>query len=299
MSASSQSYPQARVRLSPLTITEVVVPGEPARVRRLGKSRIYYFAAAGAISGILAGVAAATNAWIPAWIGSETGNSGVSAAVVAALPRGPRDFGSARAITSGLTGRLVTEWRDRPSYRLLIEPSDPAQQQEFALAVTDSPRPLSVALQLVDASGNALCGQDVVVRFDAERAALNAAGANGASAGPAPAPAALEQVKAQESARENGREIFDNQIGDDGQITGLNAQGQMPCSLQAYETAASWNLSPDFPSIAEQAELLRAQTESTAQKTAPAHKPETDKKPEVHKLTASLDGFLLPKAAVR
>ncbi len=297
MSASSQSYPRTEARFTPLTITEAPVDRAPSKLL-LGKSSVYSYAVAGTLVGVLAGVAIGTSTWIPGWLNSKTTPATPHPAAIAAPPGGPKDLGSVNAIAAGLKGRLVTEWHEKPSYRLLIEPSDPARQEEFALAVTSSPRPLSVAFQLVDSTGTALCGQDVVLRFDAERAAMGAA-AGGASQAQ-PTSAEIDQLKAQESARERGRDIFDNEIGDNGQITGLDARGEMPCSAQAYQSAASWTLAPDFPSVAEQAELLKQQTESTAaQKAAPAHKPETGKKTEVHKLTASLDGFLLPKPAGR
>lgn len=297
MSASSQGYPRPAIPVKPLTITEVKI--EPAR--GIGISNIYYYAAAGTGFGLLAGVVFATTAWNLHWKSTPQGPAKpANAAAIASGPRGPRDFGSVSAIASGLKGHLTTDWQEKPSYRLVIEPSDPARQGEFALAVTGSTRPLSVAFQLVDSTGNALCGQDVVVRFDAARAALNAPAATNGAARNEPMQAALDQLRAKELARENGRDIFDNEIGDDGQIAALNAQGQMPCSAQAYQNAASWTLAPDFPSVAEQGELVKQQTESTAsQKVAPARKTSAGKKPEVHKVTASLDGFVAPSAAGR
>jgi hypothetical protein len=291
MSASSQSYPASALPLKPLTITEVEI--EPAPL--LGPSKIYFYAAAGTAFGILFGAAIAASLWLPNWLAqpSAMANAGVPAPAPVA-PQGPRDFGSVKAIVAGLNGHLTTEWREKPTYTLVIEPSAPAQQPGFALAVTASPRPLSVGFQLLDRTGAVVCGQDVVVRYDASHAAaLNAANPNSdaknnasktaGTQGSAEAEEALGRVEAQEMSRERGRDIFENEIGDDGQIVAIDAQGAMPCSKQAYDSAASWSFSADFPSVAEQADLLKRETETEAtQKAAPARKPETGKKAEAH-----------------
>jgi len=305
MSASSQSYPRPAIQFSSLTITEVEI--EPSPV--LGKSRIYLFAAAGAALGVLLGVAAATSSSLPGWLAqlrgaAKAGNPAPAAgtlsagtlaavapgtvALTAVAPRGPRDFGSVNAIVAGLRGHLTADWNGKATYRLAIEPSDPAQQAGFAMAVAGSQRPLSVGFQLMDSTGAVLCGQDAVVRFDAARAAANsAAGKDGAVS--RSGSSALEQLEAQETARESGRDIFENEIGDDGQIAAIDAQGSMPCSQQAYASAASWSFSADFPSVAEQAEMLKQQTQTTAeQKGAPARKPASGKKADAHRLTVGI-----------
>jgi hypothetical protein len=290
MSASSQSYPASALPLKPLTITEVEI--EPAPL--LGPSKIYFYAAAGTAFGILFGAAIAASLWLPNWLAqpSAMANAGVPAPAPVA-PQGPRDFGSVKAIVAGLNGHLTTEWREKPTYTLVIEPSAPAQQPGFALAVTGSPRPLSVGFQLLDRTGAVVCGQDVVVRYDASRAALNAASGNSDSRNNAPKTAGTQgsaaagdaqgRLEAEEMSRERGRDIFENEIGDDGQIEAIDAQGAIPCSKQAYDSAAAWSFSADFPSLAEQAELLKRETETEAtQKAAPARKPETGKKAEAH-----------------
>ena len=287
MSASSQSYPRPVRRLSPLTITEVEIKPSPL----LGPNKIYLYAAAGTAVGILLGVAIVSGLSLPRWLAQAGGTTKAADPSPAAnAPRGPRDFGSVNAIVTGLKGHLTTEWNEKPSYKIVIEPSDPAQQAGFALALTGSPRPLSVGFQLLDSTGAVLCGQDVVVRFDALRAAaLNAANAaNGevktaGAPGAAAAEGALDQLEAQEMAREHGRDIFENEIGDDGQIEAIDAQGAMPCSMQAYNSATSWSFSADFPSVAEQAESLKRETQiEAAQKASSARKPGAGKKPEAH-----------------
>jgi hypothetical protein len=67
----------------------------------------------------------------------------------------------------------------------------------------------------------------------------------------------LAALTAQETAREQGADIFQNQIGPDGQIEAINAQGEISCSKRAYEKATSWSFTPNFPSVAEQDEWLK------------------------------------------
>jgi hypothetical protein len=286
MSASSQSCPAAALPFKPLTITEVEI--EPSPV--LGTSKLYLYAAAGTALGVLFGVAVAATAHIPGLLPKAKNRAlVVNPASVLRVPPGPRDFGSMNAVAAGLSGHLTMEWKEKPSYRLVIEPSDPAQQAAFAMAVAGSPRPLSAGFQLKSAAGAVLCSQDVIVRYNPAATA-----ANGDPAGD------LEQLKAQETTRERGRDIFENEIGDDGQIAAIDAQGNMPCTQQAYASATGWSFSADFPSVAEQSELLKqASGPAAAQKDAAPRKSNAAGKSEEHGLTASLDGFVVPQAAGR
>lgn len=295
MSAPSQSYPQSysatALPFAPLTITEVDV--EPSPV--LGKSKIYLYAAAGTAFGILLGVAVASSPSLPGWLAKMTGATAAESLTpgpeprgqfaargeeAAGSPRGPRDQGSVQAIAAGLSGRLATDWRDGARYRLSIEPADASLLPGFAMAVTSSPRPLSIGFELLDSAGAVLCGQNAVLRFDAARAAIeNAGGDSGA----------IARLEAQELAREHGHDLFENVIGDNGQIAAIDVQGKMPCSQHALESAASWTFAADFPSVAEQAELLRgAGGPATAQSPAPAAKLSMGKKAETRETRASL-----------
>lgn len=296
MSASSQSFPRPSLSFTPLTITEVEV--EPSLV--LGTSKIYLFAVAGTALGILCGVVFATTSWLPGRLAGWRYQvpSAVQAEAATKGPHGPRDFGSVKAIAAGLKAHLKTDGKDNPSYSLEIEPGDLEQQPGFAMAVTAPPRPMSVAFQLLDSTGTVLCGKDIVVRFDAARAAAaraqaarNAeAAANGEPIEP------VEQMEAREQVRERGRDIFGIEIDRDGQISAITAQGKMLCSNQDYEHAVSWNLTPDFPSVSEQIALAK---QDAGPKDAQAHKSSSAKSKEARKETAQLDGLLMPAAARR
>ncbi|MGA9071182.1 MAG: hypothetical protein WB424_13050 [Terracidiphilus sp.] len=208
---------------------------------------------------------------------------------------GRYDLGVTRSKAAGLKGHLFVEWDKRVKYRLTIEPEDADRLAGFALAVTSSSRPLAVNLQLQDDQGFALCGKDVLLKFDARgAAALNAPAP--AAAAVADPPAALPAVQpaqsidfakldAQEAAREKGQDLFQNQTGADGQIANLSAQGEIPCSKSAYQKAAAWSFTPDFPSLAEQDALLKRQQDllnpppPPPPPTAPARKKKVTLKP--------------------
>jgi hypothetical protein len=229
----------------------------------LGKSRIYSYAASGTLLGVVLGVAITSGPSLPVWRAGAADrahseavpaqpathppSSAGSGTVV--TPEQPRDLGGAQALASGLDGQLTTKWNNGLDYRLTIEPTSQSLRPGFALAVTSSPRPLSVGIELLDSAGTALCGRDIVVRFDPTLGKSGGGDGN-----------AVELLKQQELAREHGRDIFENQIGDDGQIAAIGAQGRMPCTQQAYSAAASWTLSADFPSVSEQGELLKSET---------------------------------------
>jgi hypothetical protein len=184
-------------------------------------------------------------------------------------PEGRYDLGPATSSAAGLKGHLFVEWDKKLDYRLTIEPDDAARQAAFAAAVASSPHPLSVEIHLQDSGGFVLCSREILLKYDPKNAiglvppTPEAQGVKAdAQATPSAPPAQAAdpaQAEAQEAAREKGKEIFKNQVGPDGQITGLSAQGEMPCTARAYENAVAWSFSPNFPAIAEQGQLVERQ----------------------------------------
>jgi hypothetical protein len=157
-------------------------------------------------------------------------------------PNGRYDLGPVSSDANGLKGRLYLQWEKKLQYRLTLEPGDPDQQAGFALAVTGSKEPLSVRINLLDVKGFALCGKDILLQYSAP---------NGQAA-----PGAGQQ---NEAAREQGRDLFQNQIAADGRITAINAQGDLSCSAKDYEQAEGWSFTTNFPALAAQQKILKEQ----------------------------------------
>ncbi len=185
----------------------------------------------------------------------------------------PGDLGPGIVAASGLRGHLDTRWdgdakTGRLVYQLRIEPMEDRWGAGFSKAITASPVPLSVNIRLLDQTGFALCGKEVDFRFDPQHAevpvSVSPIGANGKKLSLAERGAALEaarqsqvtQMQAAETTREQGKDIFQNQASDEGQVTAVNAQGALPCSPDQYKRANYWDFNTNFPTLAEQADLL-------------------------------------------
>jgi hypothetical protein len=187
---------------------------------------------------------------------------------------GPYDLGPVTSSAVGLRGHLYTRWDKKVEYRLSFAPSAPEQQTGFALAVAHSPRPLSIAIHLQDAQGFALCSRELVLKYDggepsAAPGAPNPDATGGKAnvanlAGDPPAHGTQDLLAAQEAERELGKEVFKNEIGPDGQIMGIDAQGEIPCPEKVYANASSWSFTTNFLTLAEQAELVKHQEEAQA-----------------------------------
>ena len=254
------------------------------RLRKFAENPVRVYAAAGIGLGILFGIILGVFVW----------NSS---------PEGRYDLGAAHSSAAGLKGHLFVEWDKKLKYRLTIEPEEGDRQAGFALAVTSSPRPLAVSLHLQDSQGFVLCSRDVLLKWNARGAeALTAPAPESlaikpdAAAAPAVQPAQttdFTKQDEQEAARERGQDLFQNQTGADGMIAGLGAQGEIPCSKSAYEKAALWSFTPDFPSLAEQDALLKRQQELLAPPSpvpAPAPPAARKKKATLKPLPYTIEG---------
>jgi len=217
---------------------------------------------------------------------------GLAFALIALRPNGrsnPYDLGSVVSNADGLTGHLILNWTDKLHYHLVVEPSDPLKLAQFSLAASSPPRPLSFDIELKDSAGSGLCNRTIVLKFDPKQAAAFAAANSAPQDGAEDAsPESSSQIgqgvdiakaEALELKREYGQDIFQNAVGPDGQIDSISSEGEMPCSRQAYERATSWSFSPDFPTLDEQAALLKRQ----AAANNPTEEASTDKAPAPHR----------------
>jgi hypothetical protein len=249
------------------------------RLRRFAQNPVRVYTAAGIGLGIFFGIIAIAIFW---HIESEDGRY---------------DLDVAHSSAAGLKGHLFVEWDRKVKYRLTIEPEDAKRQTGFALAVSNSPRPLSVSVQLQDSQGFVLCSGDVLLKYDARNAEALTATTSRASAlkaNPAAAPTDqsaqwtdFAKLEGQELEREMDKDLFQNQIGPDGTISAIAAQGEIPCSKSAYLKAMTWSFTTNFPSLAEQDALLKRQQEVLAPPPPPSAR---KKKPMLPPLPYTIEG---------
>ena len=264
--------------IEPLPAVEPPPTVEPPKRKA---NLLFLIIAIGAGVGILLGIAIAAITWNEA---KPTPPPGPIVAQEPSLPHETKDLGTVTSNTVGLQGHLITKWDDKLEYSLVIEPNDPAHLAGFALAVSDPPRPLSIVVELKNFAGFVLCRQNIVLKYDAGKAAALAAaraknlagkshGSNISSDQDNQA-AGLDQLEAQEAERERGKDIFRNQTGPNGQIESIRSQGEIPCPAIAYGSVAYWSFTPNFPAVDEQDELLkrRANATSPSSKTPAARK---------------------------
>ena len=175
------------------------------------------------------------------------------------------DMGSVTSTSNGLKGHLITNWGNRLSYKLSIEPSDASQLDAFVTAINNPPQPVSVSLQLKDVGGSVLCDTPILLKYDplknipnvvtrddsASNSGAKNAKINESVQTQAEVERALNNARlvGQELSREHGKDIFQPVKGEDGQISSIAAQGTLPCSKKQYQSAASWAFVTNFPSV--------------------------------------------------
>jgi hypothetical protein len=164
------------------------------------------------------------------------------------------DLGAGISQASGLRGHLVTRWQSKTQYMLKIEPLDPRDADRFASVTAHPSKPIAIDIRLIDSSGFALCGKQIVLPYEAKKV-----------------------VEA------NGADVFTNILGADGKVEALWAQGTLPCSRDQYKHFDYWDLSTNFPTLAEQERALgdrgAESPQSASEARAAAKRRQTAKKP--------------------
>jgi hypothetical protein len=216
-----------------------------ARVRKFAENPIRVYAAIGVGLGVFFAVILISFLW-------QSDNF-----------EGQYDLGVYISSGAGLSGHLYTQWEKKPLYRLTVEPIYADQRAGFAQTAAYPLRPLSIEIRLQDTRGFVLCARTIALKYEPGRT----------EAGKTPLSALAQAndklLDEQEAKWESGKDVFQNQIGGDGQITSISAQGALSCSKEAYAKATSWSFLPDFPSLAEQAAWLKRQTELQADTERP------------------------------
>ena len=233
--APAASEPVAGAQITGAPELQPVAPAPPLKI-----DTMYIYAAVAAIIGVLAGLVVAVIFWGPSGHNS------------------PYDLGTIVYSDDGITGQLILTWDKNFGYRLVVGPNDPVRMAGFSQAVNNAPRPFSVDIQLKDSKGSVLCGKTILLKFDPRKAAeLAATDGSAASDSAAQVAHALDiaSAEAQELTREHDQDVFQNDLDREGQTETITAQGEMPCPKQAFDRTTSWNFSPNFLTVDQQAEL--------------------------------------------
>lgn len=184
-----------------------------------------------------------------------------------------QDLGPGVSDMAGLKGHLVTRWDRHVQYKLNFEPLFAIYSSGFSYAVGHPPGPLWVNIRLLDATGYALCGKQIEFRLNPAHTASelsllrNPSVRNVNFSQPVPVPQFSGQNAQQAAVSDDS---FQNQLGDDGQIVSVTAQGVLPCSEDQYRKFNYWDFSTNFPSVDEQDVLMEAPAIMRARASAAA-----------------------------
>jgi hypothetical protein len=247
------------------------------KIGKLASSQTKVYAVIGVGLGLLVGLVAAALFLHP-------GGSG-----------GATDMGTVNSNEYGLKGSLTAEWKDKLEYHLTVEPSAPEQRVGFMADVTTSPGPLSISIQMKDPFGAVLCSDTILLKYDPRNAPSMAVAEPGPKATKAEEAIAtrnqieqginLARLEGQELDREHGKNLFQDDVAPNGQVTSISAQGTLPCTKKQFDNIASWGLMTDFPIVVQPVKSLSAdgQGESSTGDGSAANKTEAKKALEAGK----------------
>ena len=137
-----------------------------------------------------------------------------------------------------------------PIFETLMEP--PRLDSIFAAppipSMVTSPRPLSISIQMKDPFGAVLCGDTILLKYDPRNAPGIAVAEPGPKATKAEQAIAtrnqieqginLARLEGQELDRENGKNLFQDDVAPNGQVTSISAQGTLPCTKKQFDNIA-------------------------------------------------------------
>jgi hypothetical protein len=137
------------------------------------------------------------------------------------------DLGTERSESAGIGGRLIAEWKDGASYRLIIDPLEPGDLPAFEAVAGNLPHAVIFAITLRDSSGGVACEKQIVL-----------------TSSTAPGSASLQNSAMPASATgDTAKGVTD----EDGKIEELVLSGPLSCQLDAFKKIAAWEFSTDFP----------------------------------------------------
>lgn len=202
-------------------------------------------------------------------------------------PNDSDDLGQGIVKASGLRGHLVTRWLNgKAQYQLKIEPIDPTADAGFATVSGKPSGPMVINVRVLDSSGFALCGKEILVHFDPARTIVpsNASVSKDKVEAEQAALAKefeVRRAQADQHAREEGQDVFQSIVGKDGKVEALWSQGTLPCSPDQYRRFDYWDMTTNFPTLEEQQALLKP-------KAVPVKKTPAEERAEAQRRLAAM-----------
>jgi hypothetical protein len=158
------------------------------------------------------------------------------------------DLGSQMSGSAGIGGRLIVQWKDSASYRLSVDPLDPADLPAFEDFAGNLPHAIVFGITLKNSSGGVACQKQIV---------LTSSTAPGSSGQP-------QNPNTLATATGDTAQGVTNE---DGKIAELILSGPLPCQPDAFQRLAAWEFSTDFPPLSEQKALFNQQNASPKPKS--------------------------------
>ncbi|HUX43969.1 MAG TPA: hypothetical protein VMV57_04385 [Terracidiphilus sp.] len=187
------------------------------------------------------------------------------------------DLGQAIFNAGGLRAHMVTRLQGvKVVYKLEIEPVDHLGLPGFSYVAARPPVPVFFNLRILDRSGFALCGTQVLLPFNPATAPVpvqNLPRGRGQRAEEERAEAMqanLQSRQAAEAQRQRGHDMLQYQLSEDGKVVALNTQGVLPCSSDQFKRFDYWDFSTNFPTMEEQSDLMTHKAEKAARRAEEA-----------------------------
>lgn len=197
---------------------------------------------------------------------------GVKALIGPKSPPAFQDLGAGVSNAEGLRGNLSARWVGRVEYQLKFQALNSYENRAFSYVVAHPPHPYSFHIRLLDSTGFTLCSKEIV--FPANPARIEVTPSPFPELVPKPSgsstagQSAAQAGKGMQQPSNKGTDIFQDQVGDDGQISAFTAQGTLPCTAAQYRQFNYWDFSSNFPTLSQQRAIANAPRIAAERKAA-------------------------------
>jgi len=164
-----------------------------------------------------------------------------------------KDLGTKTSNSAGIGGRLILQWKGSASYRLAVDPVEPAGLPAFESFAGNLPHVVIFAITLKDSSGGTVCQRQVVAMSST-------------------APGSSAQAQNPNALATATGDTMQGVLNGDGKTAELILSGPIPCQLEAFQRLASWEFSTDFPPLSGQTALLTQQSTASTLQSDSAHR---------------------------